>query len=144
MRRLFIVFALCVCSFSFIACNDKEEKEETVVKPAASVYYYLVGEERVDYTDIRILELNSDSKTVDTKDVKIISGRNPVQFLAHKDCKSLIIVYKDDNGYGNSQNYRRYRITEDEFEDEYEREGIWLTLGETISEWEYLDYFSED
>lgn len=142
MRKLFIAFALCVCSFSFIACNDKEDKEETVVKPAASVYYYLVGEERIDYTDIRIFELGSDYTTVDIKDVKIISGRNPIQFLAHKDCKSLIIVYKNNDEDGNFQNYRRYRITEDEFE--YEREGIWLTLGETISEWEYLDYFSED
>lgn len=142
MRRLFIVFALCVCSLSFIACDDKEDKEETVVKPAASVYYYLIGEERIDYTDIRIFELGSDYTTVDTKDVKIISGRNPVQFLAHKDCKSLIIVYKNNDEDGNFQNYRRYRIDEDEFE--YEREGIWLTLGEAISEWEYLDYFSED
>jgi len=140
MRRLFIVFALCVCSFSFIACND--DKEETFVKPAASVYYYLVGEERIDYTDIRIFELGSDYTTVDTKDVKIISGSNPVQFLAHKDCKSLIIVYKNNDEDGNFQNYRRYRIDEDEFE--YEREGIWLTLGEVISEWEYLDYFLED
>lgn len=142
MRRLFIVFALCVCSLSFIACNDKEDKEEPFVKPAASVYYYLVGEERIDYTDIRIFELGSDYTTVDTKDVKIISGSNPVQFLAHKDCKSLVLVYKNNDEDGNFQYFRRYRIDEDEFE--AEKDGVLLTLGDIISEEEYLDYFSED
>ena len=120
--------------FAFAGCNDDEKEDEN-----ASVTYYLVGEETVDYTDIRILEIGSDYMTVDVKDVKIISGRNPVQFLSHKDCKSLTIVYKHRYEDGEYSACRRYILNEEEFK--IEKDAIMLTLGETISDEEYSWYF---
>ena len=141
MRKLFIVFALCVCSFSFIACNDKEDKEETVTKPAESVYYYLVGDYRIDYIDLCIFEYDAKGNIIEKKTQKVISGDNPVLFEGNKFCDGITIAYKslDYDFEGNSiVGYRMYSLRGDEFLNE--KEYIMLTLGTSVSEEEYLNY----
>lgn len=142
MRKLLVGLVISACMFAFAGCKeDKEEAEENVKQGNTSVTYYLVGEEAVDYFDIHILELDKEEDVIGVKDIRIISGKNPVQVQSEKGCTNLVIVYKhryrDDN---NLTACRRYTLNEEEFREE--KDYIMLTLGETIDEEVYDMYFN--